>query len=92
MYASVPFPLLRPLKVIGHSKGKGTEAYIGQVGAHFKALIISKSAASSVFTYTQVVIARKLLQCTPYYILKVVLFSFSLGHVLTLKLQPRPLI
>ena len=33
------------------------------MGAHFKALIISKSAARSVFTSTQVAISRKLFQC-----------------------------
>jgi len=38
----------------GHSKGNGTEGYIGHVGVHFKALIISKSAACSFFTSTKV--------------------------------------
>jgi len=59
----VPFHLLCSSTSIGRSEEKGTEAYIGQVGADFKALIISKSAARSVFTATQIAIARKLFQC-----------------------------
>ena len=55
--------LFEIIRALGCSKGKGTKAYIGQVGAHFKALIISKSAARSVFTSTQVAISRKLFQC-----------------------------
>jgi len=47
----------------GHIKGKGTEAYIGHEGVHFKALIISKSAARSIFTSTQVAIEKELFQC-----------------------------
>jgi len=53
---SVPFTLLT---FKGHNKGKGTEAYMGQVGPHFKALIFSKIAACSVFTASQVAIGTK---------------------------------
>jgi len=54
---------LWPMTFKGRSKGKGMEGYIGHVGSLFKALIISKSAAHSVFTSTQVAIARKPFQC-----------------------------
>ena len=63
MQASVPFPLLWPMTFKGCSKGNGMEGYIGHVGAHFKALVISKSATRSVFTSTKVAITRKLFQC-----------------------------
>ena len=52
-----------PMTFEGRSKVNGTERHVGHVGAHFKALIISKSTARSVFTVTRVTIAKKLLQC-----------------------------
>ena len=53
-----PISFTAAFKVIGHNKGKGTETYIGQVGAHFKALIISKTTERSVFTSTKVAFAK----------------------------------
>jgi len=43
----------------GRSNGKGKDAHIGHVRVHFKALIMSRSATRSIFTYTQVGIALK---------------------------------
>ena len=80
MQASLPFPLLWPMTFKGRSKGKGTEGYIGHGGAHFKALIISKSAARSVFTSTRVAIARKLFQCDSIIILR---FNFKILKLTT---------